>query len=799
MRGGTTTRGERGRAAYRAVSAVALLSGALFLVTASWLFSRPTQSPRFELRTPMRGIDSAPALAVLTAPASATPRCDVFSKTLEAQHARLLPSGPSRFGPFEVRLGRSVVGLRDDRGDELVIPSAEDELDAASKLTLLPRNDGYVLVLTGAAAAPPRHVWEIARSPVTWWADHRWAVGLVCAAMIALLLAFRSLRGARPWFRANGMWTWHDGSAEGGLVHTPAGGIVGSTTWSDGPILYAAPSETSSAPIYRGGVRERILLEHSVPGTWEQNRRSYAPALPRAAVLIGLALVLTGVGLTQRARVGVRHTASNREWDAAVTTAAPKDDGERRVLGVVRSKAWRLDALQFSKDGRRAAYVIDASDGALVGSTEGDCHRFAHPSNWMRSPLIWSDSGNKYAFFATKAPQLVTFFDGTSPRDLPADGFEIGFLPGSDEIVKTMGASLCVGTRPCTSLPMAGTSDMRLSRDGTRALLTNEDAQRQRTFVVNGLGGAAAKATELPLGFAAIFGGDHEVAHVTYDSPTSCRVHREDGVRSYGPYEACGELLFSEAGALGYLAKRRGVWTLFVDGKPSAGPAEQDSKLHVVGGVEFGIHRPAPFELGEVAWYAGRTARYRGAADVKEKAIVISGALRREHSQIAPRTVRFSDDGRLLLFGAADRTEEGWVITWNQVPVGDEKVRLIPVGFDAEEPATRKAKSDLETSCAGLGSRTRIRDAEVIADQVTVNGAFTSLDPGARCTPPPWEAWVGAGNDRRDVPLRFDIARTRQVAPHETVTRTVELIVPTGATDLHIRVGAKEVRIDLRP
>jgi len=37
------------------------------------------------------------------------------------------------------------------------------------------------------------------------------------------------------------------------------------------------------------------------------------------------------------------------------------------------------------------------------------------------------------------------------------------------------------------------------------------------------------------------------------------------------------------------------------------------------------------------------------------------------------------------------------------------------------------------------------------------------------------------------------------VSPRENVTRTVEITVPSGATDLHLRVGVNVVHIDLRP
>ena len=783
----------RGGGSYRAVSALSFVAAALLLGAASWVVSRPPPRPRLELRAPARGIDAAPPLAVLTAPASSSSRCASFSKGISASAVRALPSGPVKLGPFAVRLGRDVIGLRAAGGEELLIPSSAAELDAAASLTLRQhdeRDDSYLLVLAGATGAPAERVWKVAQLPAWWWGP----AGLALTASVVLCLAWRSLRRARAWFRPRGMSTWQEGRVERGLVYAASGEVIGRSTCDEGPVLHGAAPAAVAAAGYRGGLREHVVLHGCAAGTWEQNRKTHASSLARAASLLTLSLVLGAAGLTAALRADAHAAApdAKNSFDAVAAAPAPGDGGERSVLGIIRSNAWHLDALDFSKDGTHAGYVVDD----VVGTTEGACSHFAHASSW--SPVIWSDPGGSFAFFAGQGSQRVTLFDGATEREVPSDGFAVAFMPGSDERVMTTGSSLCVGTHPCNVLPIDPPSGLHLSRDGTRALVTSGRDEREKTYAVEGLGAAEPTARELPAAHAATFGGDHEIAYATRDPSGSCHVHRERKKRPYGPYEACRAILFSGDGRLvGYLAKQGGGWKLFVDGDPMPGPASEASELHMTGAATFGVHVPGPFELSEVAWHEQRVARYRPGVEVTEPAVVISGTVRRDHSQIAPRTVRFSEDGRFLLFGAADRTEQGWVISWNRVPLGDETIRTVHVGFDVEEPATRRARSDLEPSCAGLRSRTTIRDAEVVGDQVTVTGSFTNLDPRARCGPAPWEAWVETGSDRHALPLRFDIDRRWQASPQHESGRTVQLTLPPGAVDFSLRVGTRERRIDL--
>lgn len=657
-------RGERVR--YRAVGMLAIACAALVVAAAGWTAVRPVPKARLELRVPSHGLDSKPIASLPNAVAPGT--CDdVFSKTARDPLLRRLPTGPEPLGPFQIRIGKNAVGVRDEGDDELVIPSTQTELDTAAAISLHQDGPDWFFVLAGPTLnSPPEEVWQVVHVPATRVPSSMALGGFGCASL-ALLLASLVLRTTRRWYRANGMCTWLDGTAADGFVRSQEGEIVGATTLPNGPVLYEQPASASTA-IYRGGTREHVPIENAVSGTWRSHRTEYAPTLGLAGFLLVLAAGSLGIaGLGSR-----RAPPAADAWEAVTP---PSENVERHVLGFIRNKAWRLHNLSFSKDGSRAGYVVDETYRLIEGTTEGDCNKALHPGQWRSSPILWSDSGKRHAFFATKQQPgttdsgMLTVFDGT-PHDEQAQGFNLAFRPGTEDLVMTKSGMLCVGAQPCAPLAidLPWLSDFEISKDGTRAIVEAWSDKLTHSFVVDDLAHPKAR----PVGANASFGGDHELIWVSDDSTTTCSVHRESGARTYGPYEMCHELLLSSNGSLGYIAKTKGAWTFFIDGRPTptAFTLDEQSRVHV-DGSQLGAHDGTWTNPVEIAWHNGRVARYREGIQATENGVLTIGAIRREHTMIAPASVRIEDDGRFLVYGAADRTSQGWLITWNTVALGD--------------------------------------------------------------------------------------------------------------------------------
>ncbi len=346
----------------------------------------------------------------------------------------------------------------------------------------------------------------------------------------------------------------------------------------------------------------------------------------------------------------------------------------------------------FAKNGRRALYQWNSHGGITIGVTDG--------ARWELSQIgnaLWSDSGATFAFWKRKAVAEEFFIQKNGEEILTRTYPEIAFLPRSEALIFVKGGPALCNESMCADLPggTGSVQSLRVSADGTRALVTFADAYGKHDLFVATISGQTLSATRVSNGDVAVFGGPlHDLAAVT----TEHEQHTVTwGTHHWGPYASTVGLVFSPAGDhVAYWAKEglhRDRWQAFVDGRsiftenarkpqrvctptvpptcheiPTA-PASEirfDKQAFAVRPMIEGASLLAENRGRQVTMGDGHATGSNGPGLV----VQLDKVTVAECNTIDRDSVAFSDDGSKLFFGTTKFVAPGtWEIGWNVVRV----------------------------------------------------------------------------------------------------------------------------------